>query len=82
MNPYDFLLDPGFESYRHERVQKLKSEYLQLIERLDVSSSYRNIFYNLWHSTSPCFDVQVPILPPFYEQLFNKKVQVFGTTFL
>ncbi len=58
MHPFDFLLDPGFETYRLETVEKIKSEYLQIIDRLDMKSSFNNIFYDLWYSASPCFDVQ------------------------
>ena len=57
-NKLDKFLNPELETVFNDTIEKLTLKHQKAFKDLDLERSYEGLFQLLWHSTSPCFDIQ------------------------
>ena len=57
-NKLDKFLNPKQRTVFNETLDNLILKYKKAFKDLDLEKSYEGLFQLLWHSTSPCFDIQ------------------------
>jgi hypothetical protein len=57
-NTFDLLLDPLKQAEKKKAISQKKTNFKDLMARLDQGKAFKALFSTLWYSTLPCFDTK------------------------
>jgi hypothetical protein len=57
-NTFDFLLDPEEQANKRKAISQKKTNFKDMMTRLDQTQSFKALFSSLWYATLPCYDIK------------------------